>query len=129
MLEGFCEMQVKDQFFGSWAPAAPRVKPWRAPRYCQAAYCDSDKGVRPIGHSQRASPGMAAPRGNTSRLRGGHRSPHTQGPSGALAPGYGRPRPAACQGQALPACGAGALAATRGSAAVRITQLPKHYYA
>ena len=43
------------------APAPPRVKPWRAPRYCQAAYCDSDEGVRPVGHSQRASPGMAAP--------------------------------------------------------------------
>ena len=39
----------------------PRVKPWRAPRYCQAAYCDSDEGVRPVGHSQRASPGTAAP--------------------------------------------------------------------
>ena len=43
------------------APAPPRVKPWRAPRYCQAAYCDSDEGVRPVGHSQRASPGTAAP--------------------------------------------------------------------
>ena len=43
------------------APAPPRVKPWHAPRYCQAAYCDSDKGVRPVGHSQRASPGTAAP--------------------------------------------------------------------
>ena len=43
------------------APAPPRVKPWRAPRYCQAAYCDSNEGVRPIGHSQRASPGTAAP--------------------------------------------------------------------
>ena len=42
------------------APAPPRVKPWRAPRYCQAAYCDSDEGVRPVGHSQRASPGTAA---------------------------------------------------------------------
>ena len=28
------------------APAPPCVKPWRAPRYCQAAYCDSDEGVR-----------------------------------------------------------------------------------
>ena len=43
------------------APAPPRVKPWRAPWYCQAAYCDSDEGVRPVGHSQRASPGTAAP--------------------------------------------------------------------
>ena len=43
------------------APAPPRVKPWRAPRYCQAAYCDSNEGVRPVGHSQRASPGTAAP--------------------------------------------------------------------
>ena len=43
------------------APAPPRVKPWRTPRYCQAAYCDSDEGVRPVGHSQRASPGTAAP--------------------------------------------------------------------
>ena len=43
------------------APAPPRLKPWRAPRYCQAAYCDSDEGVRPVGHSQRASPGTAAP--------------------------------------------------------------------
>ena len=43
------------------APAPPCVKPWRAPRYCQAAYCDSDEGVRPVGHSQRASPGPAAP--------------------------------------------------------------------
>ena len=43
------------------APAPPRVKPWCAPRYCQAAYCDSDEGVRPVGHSQRASPGTAAP--------------------------------------------------------------------
>ena len=43
------------------APAPPRVKPWRAPRYCQAAYCDWDEGVRPVGHSQRASPGTAAP--------------------------------------------------------------------
>ena len=43
------------------APAPPCVKPWRAPRYCQAAYCDSDEGVRPVGHSQRASPGTAAP--------------------------------------------------------------------
>ena len=43
------------------APAPPRVKPWRAPRYSQAAYCDSDEGVRPVGHSQRASPGTAAP--------------------------------------------------------------------
>ena len=43
------------------APAPPRVKPWRAPRYCQAAYCDSDEGVRPVGHSQSASPGTAAP--------------------------------------------------------------------
>ena len=42
-------------------PAPPRVKVWRAPRYCQAAYCDSDEGVRPVGHSQRASPGTAAP--------------------------------------------------------------------
>ena len=45
--------------FGS--PAPPRIKPWRAPRYCQAAYCDSDEGVRPVGHSHRASPGTAAP--------------------------------------------------------------------
>ena len=37
------------------------LKLWRAPRYCQAVYCDSDEGVRPVGHSQRASPGMAAP--------------------------------------------------------------------
>ena len=43
------------------APAPPRVKPWRAPRYCQAAYCDSDEGVRPVGHSQRTSPVTAAP--------------------------------------------------------------------
>ena len=43
------------------APAPPCVKPWHAPRYCQAAYCDSDEGVRPVGHSQRASPGTAAP--------------------------------------------------------------------
>ena len=43
------------------APAPPRVKPWRAPRYCQAANCDSDEGVRPVGHSQRASPGTATP--------------------------------------------------------------------
>ena len=43
------------------APAPPRVKPWRAPQYCQAAYCDSDEGMRPVGHSQRASPGTAAP--------------------------------------------------------------------
>ena len=43
------------------APAPPRVKPWRARRYCQAAYCDSDEGVRPVGHSQHASPGTAAP--------------------------------------------------------------------
>ena len=43
------------------APAPPWVKPWRAPLYCQAAYCDSDEGVRPVGHSQRASPGKAAP--------------------------------------------------------------------
>ena len=43
------------------APAPPHVKPWRAPRYCQAAYCDSDEGVRPVGQSQRASPGTAAP--------------------------------------------------------------------
>ena len=43
------------------APAPRCVKPWRAPRYCQAAYCDSDEGVRPVGHSQRASPGTAAP--------------------------------------------------------------------
>ena len=104
------------------APAPPRVKPYRAPRYRQAAYCDSDKGVRPVSHSQRASPGTAAPLGNTSRLHGGHRSPHAPGPSrrdGAPAPGYGCPRPAACQGQALPACGAGSLAAARGPAAVR----------
>ena len=47
------------------APAPPRVKPWRAPRYCQAAYCDSDECVQPVGHSQRASPGTAAPRGKT----------------------------------------------------------------
>ena len=40
-------------------PAPPRVKPWHAPGYCQAAYCDLDKGVRPVGHSQRASPGTA----------------------------------------------------------------------
>ena len=76
------------------APAPPCVKPWRAPRYCQAAYCDSDEGVRPVGHSQRASPGTAAPpRKDTSRLRGGHRSPHAPGPSrrdGAPATGYGR---------------------------------------
>ena len=43
------------------APAPPCVKPWHSPRYCQAAYCDSDEGVRPVGHSQRASPGTAAP--------------------------------------------------------------------
>ena len=43
------------------APVPPCVKPWHAPRYCQAAYCDSDEGVRPVGHSQRASPGTAAP--------------------------------------------------------------------
>ena len=43
------------------APAPPCVRPWRTPRYCQAAYCDSDEGVRPVGHSQRASPGTAAP--------------------------------------------------------------------
>ena len=42
------------------APAPPCVKPWHAPRYCQAAYCDSDEGMRPVGHSQRASPGTAA---------------------------------------------------------------------
>ena len=42
------------------APAPPRVKPWDAPRDCQAAYCDSDEGMRPVGHSQRASPGTAA---------------------------------------------------------------------
>ena len=40
------------------APAPPCVK--RASRYCQAAYCDSDEGVRAVGHSQRASPGTAA---------------------------------------------------------------------
>ena len=40
---------------------ASKCQPWRAPRYCQAAYCDSDEGVRPVGHSQRASPGTAAP--------------------------------------------------------------------
>ena len=75
------------------APAPPCVKPWRAPRYCQAAYCDSDEGVRPVSRSQRASPGTAAPRKDTSRLRGGHRSPHAPLPSrrdGASAPGYGR---------------------------------------
>ena len=35
------------------APAPPRVKPWRALRYCQAAYCDSDKGVRPVLRTKR----------------------------------------------------------------------------
>ena len=43
------------------APAPPCVKPWRAPRYCQAAYCNSDEGVRPVGHNRRASPETAAP--------------------------------------------------------------------
>ena len=57
-------------------------------------YCDSDEGVRPVGHSQRASLGRPPPRKDTSRLRGGHRSPHAPGPSrhdGTPAPGYGRP--------------------------------------
>ena len=59
---------------------------------------------------------------DTSRLCGGHRSPHAPGPSrrdGAPAPGYGAPRPAAGQGLAPSACGAVALAAARGPATVR----------
>ena len=65
--------------------------------------------------------GRPPPARNTSRLRGGHRSPHAPGPSrrdGAPAPGYGRPWPAACRGRAPPSCGAVALAAARGPAAV-----------
>ena len=83
------------------APVPPCVKPWRAPRYCQAAYCDSDEGVRPVGHSQRASPGTAAPSERHLQVMRwpplasrGHRSPHAPGLSrrdGAPAPGYRRP--------------------------------------
>ena len=58
-LAGPCPRLLLVHTFG--APAPRCVKPWRAPRYCQAAYCDSDEGVRPVGHSQRASPGTAAP--------------------------------------------------------------------
>ena len=60
------------------APAPPRVNPWRAPQYCQAAYCDSDEGVRPVGHSQRPSPGTAAPTERHLQVRGGHLSPHAR---------------------------------------------------
>ena len=66
--------------------------------------------------------GQPPPRKDTSRLRGGHRSPHAPGLSqcdGAPAPGYAGPRPAAGQGLAPSACGAGSLAAARGPATVR----------
>ena len=43
------------------AQVTPLIKPWRASWYCQAAYCDSDKGMRPIGHNQRASPRKTPP--------------------------------------------------------------------
>ena len=135
MLKGFCEMKVKekDKFFGSWAPAPPRVKPWRSPRYCQAATvtrtkaCDpsATASALPLGRPPPAEtpPGYAAatdPLTPRARLDAtAHRRQDTDAPG----------RPAACQGQAPPACGAGALAAARGPAAVRITQLPKHYYA
>ena len=105
------------------APALPRIKTWHAPRYCQAEYCDSDKGMRPVGHSQRASPGTAAPRGKTppgyaaatSRLTPRARldlTAHRRQNKDA-------PRLAAGQGLAPSACGAGALAAARGPATVR----------
>ena len=58
-LAGPCPHLLLVHTFGALAP--PCIKPWRAPRYCQAAYCDSDEGVRPVGHSQHASPGTAAP--------------------------------------------------------------------
>ena len=54
--------------------------------------------------------GRPPPRKDTSRLRGGHRSPHAPGPSrrdGAPVPDTDAPRPAAGQGLAPSACGAG----------------------
>ena len=93
------------------APATPCVKPWRAPRYCQAAYCDSDEGVRPVGHSQRASPGTAAqqktPPGYaaaTARL-----TPR----AGLDATAHRRQDTDAGQGLAPSACGAGPCVLTR----------------
>ena len=68
-----------------------RIKPWHAPQYCQAAYCDSDIGVRPVGHSQRAFSGTAAP--VERHLQVTRRPPLASHPrrDGAPAPEYGRP--------------------------------------
>ena len=75
--------------------APPGVKPWRAPRYCQAAYCDSDKGVRPVAHSQLASPGTAAPPETPPGYAAATARFTPRARLDATAPGYGQPRQAA----------------------------------
>ena len=49
----------------------PCVKPWQASQYCQAAYCNSDKGVGHVGHSQLAPPWTSRLRAATARLMPG----------------------------------------------------------
>ena len=52
------------------------------------------KACNPSATASALPLGRPSPRKDTSRLRGGHRSPHAPGPSrrdGAPAPGYGRP--------------------------------------
>ena len=104
------------------APAPPRVKPWRPLGTVRLRTATRTKACDPSATASALPLGRPPPRKDTSRLRGGHRSPHAPGPSrrdGAPAPGYGAPRPAAGQGLAPSACGAGALAAARGPATVR----------